>query len=148
MVRISLEQPPSVRLRQNYQENVPDVLKVKGNLIIPGETTPIDNVVDGKDVLRYPLSYGGWREIVQASKHNDISKDLFSMDNLDEMKVSVSEIVESGQQNNYKYTNSSKDNQQTSTVDVKRKRLENPSAQADYTENNLLDEDLPVENAR
>ena len=95
MVRISLEQPPSVRLRQNYQENVPDVLKVKGNLIIPGETTPIDNVVDGKDVLRYPLSYGGWREIVQADTSNDISKDFFTIDNLDKMKFSANKIVES-----------------------------------------------------
>ena len=87
------------------------------------------------------MSYGGWKEIVQADTNNDISKDLFSMDNLDKLKFSASEIVESRQQNSSEYKNLD-----TYQVDVKQNQLENPYAQAEYTENDFLDEDLPVVN--
>ena len=59
--RFVMSKPPSVRLRQNYQENLADVLKVKGKLILPAETTPIDNVVGGRDLQGHPVSYAGWR---------------------------------------------------------------------------------------
>jgi hypothetical protein len=54
------------------------------------------------------------------------------------MKFSASEIVESRQINSSEYKN-----EDTYQIDVKKKRLENPYAQAGYTDNDLLDEDLP-----
>ena len=59
------------------------------------------------------------------------------------MTFSASEIIESCQQNSSenKFTNSTKENQNTYPDDAKRKRLENPYTQAEYTENDLLDEE-------
>ena len=69
------------------------------------------------------------------------------MDNLEKNNSSASKIVESHQQNHYEYkcTNSTKDNENTSPIVVKRKRLENPYAQAECTENDLLYKVLSVE---
>ena len=84
-------------------------------MIIPDETTPIDNVVGEKDILRQPVSYGGWREIVQEDTNNNISKDLFSLNDFDNMKSSASEIVKSRHQDSseYKFTNSLKEKHNT-----------------------------------
>ena len=123
--RAVVSKPTSCKLRHNYPGNFADGLKVKGRMIIPDETTPIDNVVGEKDILRQPVSYGGWREIVQADTNNNISKDLFSLNDFDNMKSSASEIVKSRQQDSseYKFTNSLKEKHNTSPLDVKRKRL-------------------------
>ena len=122
--RAVVSKPTSCKLRHNYPGNFADGLKVKGRLIIPDETTAIDNVVVQKhDVLGRPVSYGGWSKIVQADKKNNISLDLFGLNDLDNIKFSSSEIIESCQQDSSEYfTNSMKEKQNTSPVDVKRKR--------------------------